>query len=145
MPTEPSANADPAETTHKVVVGVDGSDNAMRALDWAAAQADHTGAVLEIQTAYEPGYVFVTQDEIKRSMEQTVGRAVARVAELAPRVVTRSATHEQSPAKALIEASEGADLLVVGSRGLSGFAGLVLGSVSQKCCLHARCSLAIIR
>jgi nucleotide-binding universal stress UspA family protein len=145
MPTEPSASADPAETTHRVVVGVDGSDNSMRALDWAAAQADRTGAVLEIETAYEPGYVFVTHDEIQRSMERLVDKAVARVAELAPRVVTRTETHEQSPAMALIEASEGADLLVVGSRGLSGFAGLVLGSVSQKCCLHARCSLAIIR
>jgi nucleotide-binding universal stress UspA family protein len=145
MPTEPSANADPPDPTHRVVVGVDGSDNSMRALEWAAAQADYTGAVLDIQTAYEPGYVFVTQDEIQRSMERIIEKAVARVSDLAPRVVTRSATHEQSPAKALIEASEGADLLVVGSRGLSGFAGLVLGSVSQKCCLHSRCSLVIIR
>jgi nucleotide-binding universal stress UspA family protein len=48
MPTEPTANADPAETIHKVVVGVDGSDNAIRALEWAAAQADRRGAVLEI-------------------------------------------------------------------------------------------------
>jgi hypothetical protein len=59
----------------------------------AAALADRKGAVLKIQTAYEPGYVFVTQDEIKRSMERLVDQAVARVAEPAPRVVTRSATH----------------------------------------------------
>src|SRR5271166_2279994 len=136
MTTEPAAKAEPAGSSHRIVVGVDGSENAMRALEWAAAQADRTGAVLEIQTAYEPGYVFVTQDEIKRNMERVVEEAAARVAELAPRVTTKSEIHEEAPATALIEASDGADLLVVGSRGLSGFAGLLLGSVSQKCCLH---------
>jgi nucleotide-binding universal stress UspA family protein len=145
MSTEPAGNAESVGSSNRIVVGVDGSETSMRALDWAAAEADRTGAVLEIQTAYEPGYVHVTHDEIQRSMERLVEEAAARVTKLAPRVTTTSETHEESPAKALIEASDGADLLVIGSRGLGGFKGLLLGSVSQKCCLHAHCSLAIIR
>jgi len=67
------------------------------------------------------------------------------VAKLAPGVTTVGHTHEESPAVVLIEASEGADLLVVGSRGLGGFKGLVLGSVSQQCSHHARCPITIVR
>jgi nucleotide-binding universal stress UspA family protein len=144
MSTEPAGDGEPAGSGHRIVVGVDGSENATKALEWAAVQADRTGAVLDIQTAYEPGYVFVTSDEIEASMARLVEEAKARVVKLAPKVVTTSGTHQESPANALIEASEGAELLVVGSRGLGGFKGLVLGSVSQKCCLHAHCSLAII-
>ncbi|MGO8870245.1 MAG: universal stress protein [Acidimicrobiales bacterium] len=44
----------------------------------------------------------------------------------------------------MLEASEGADLLVVGSRGLGGFKGLLLGSVSQACCMHATCPVTVI-
>ena len=53
-------------------------------------------------------------------------------------------THEGSPAEILIEASRDADLLVVGSRGLGGFKGLLLGSVSQQCSQHARCPIVIV-
>jgi len=142
---ETENDAEPVRPDHRIVVGTDGSESAMRAVDWAAGQADRTGATLEIQTAYEPGYVFVTKDEIRMNMERLVSEAEARVAKLAPRVITKTKAHEESPATALIEASDGADILVVGSRGLGGFAGLLLGSVSLKCCLHARCPTIIIR
>ena len=52
---------------------------------------------------------------------------------------------QDSPAKALIDASAGADLLVLGSRGHGGFAGALLGSVSQYCVHHAHCPVLIIR
>jgi len=145
MSTEPEHNTESAGSSHRIVVGLDGSDMASKALDWAAAEADRTGAVLEIQTAYEPGYVHVTKDEIQRSMDLLVKEAAARVAELAPGVATISETHEESPATVLIKASDGADLLVVGSRGLAGFKGLLLGSVSQKCAHHAQCPIIIVR
>jgi len=145
MSTEPAGNAESAGSRHRIVVGVDGSEPAARALDWAAAEADRSGAVLEIHTAYEPGYVFVSQDEIQEGMDGLVGEAAERVATLAPRVTTTTETHEASPATVLIEASDGADLLVIGSRGFGGFKGLLLGSVSQKCSLHAKCSLVIVR
>lgn len=143
MPTEPGAGS--TGSNHRIVVGVDGSEAATKALDWAAAQAERTGAVLEIQTAYEPGYVHVTKDEIQRCMNVLIEDAAARVAKLAPEVTTVGETHEESPAAVLIDASKGADLLVVGSRGLGGFKGLVLGSVSQQCSHHARCPIAIVR
>ncbi|HEY4948292.1 MAG TPA: universal stress protein [Acidimicrobiales bacterium] len=143
--TEPQATTRLAGSSHRIVVGVDGSENAERALEWAAAQADRTGAVLDIQTAYEPGYTFITKDEVKRTMERRVEEAAAHVAEVAPRVTTTGGTHEEAPAPALIEASDGADLLVVGSRGLGGFVGLLLGSVSVQCSHHAHCPVTIIR
>jgi nucleotide-binding universal stress UspA family protein len=145
MSTKPEGKAASAGSNPRIVVGVDGSESASMALDWAAAEADRTGAVLEIQTAYEPGYVHVTKDEIQRRMDVLVEEAAARVAKLTPGVTTISGTHERTPAKALIEASDGADLLVVGSRGLGGFKGLLLGSVSQQCSHHARCPVTIVR
>ncbi|MGO8873526.1 MAG: universal stress protein [Acidimicrobiales bacterium] len=127
------------------MVGIDGSEHGMRALEWAAGEAERAGAVLEIHTAYEPGYVFVTRDEIQRGMERLVSEAAAHVAELAPGVTTRTFTHETSPSSALVEASDAADLLVVGTRGLGGFKGLLLGSVSQQCSQHASCTVVISR
>ncbi len=144
MSTESTFESEP-EAHRRIVVGVDGSENANKALDWAAILADRIGAVLEIHTAYEPGYVHVTKDEIQRGMERVLEEARARVAKLVPGVTTTCQAHEETPAHVLLRVSVGADLLVVGSRGLGGFKGLLLGSVSQKCSLHAQCPTAIIR
>jgi nucleotide-binding universal stress UspA family protein len=144
MPREARASRETARSSHRIVAGVDGSEAATRALAWAAAQADRTGAVLEIQTAYEPGYSFITRDEVERIMDRLVEESAKQVAALTPGVTTKGETHERSPATALIEASQGADLLVVGSRGMGGFKGLLLGSVSQKCCLHAHCPVTVV-
>jgi nucleotide-binding universal stress UspA family protein len=137
--------APPLHPAHRIVVGVDGSKGSVDALEWAAREAEQTGAVLDLHTAYEPGYVFVTRDEVKGEMVRVLDNAAERVAALAPQVTTMSEIHEDSPDSVLIAASEGADLLVVGSRGLGGFEGLLLGSVSQKCCQHAHCPTVIVR
>lgn len=141
MTTRPSPN--PADL--RIVVGVDGSEAGQRALDWAAAEADRVGAVLEIHTAYKPGYEFATPTDIHRSMERTLEAATARVSEVAPAVSTTVHMHDQSAASALIEASQDARLLVVGTRGLGGFKGLLLGSVSQQCASHAACPVTLVR
>ena len=143
MTTAPATQAAPP--LHRVIVGIDGSDGGTRALEWAAAEADRSGAVLEVHTAYGPGYVFITPSEVHWSMQRLVDDAVAHVAITAPGVVVKGVIHEGAPAKALIEASRGADLLVVGSRGLGGFSGLLLGSISQECSLHAHCPVVIVR
>ena len=145
MSNEQRTGSQVAENSQKIVVGVDGSEHSMRALEHAAIEADLRGAVLDIQTAYEPGYEFITPEEVQRTMDRRIAAAVARVAEVAPGVPTTSGTHEESPANALIEAGDGATLLVVGSRGLGGFKGLLLGSVSQKCSLHSPCPVTIVR
>jgi nucleotide-binding universal stress UspA family protein len=140
-----TGSSEPDGDRGRIVVGVDGSENGDRALDWAAAQAERTGAVLEMRTSYGPGYVFVTPSEVDQAMRHVLDAASARVAKVAPKVVMEGKSHEGSPATDLIEASEGADLLVVGSRGLGGFRGLLLGSVSHQCSLHARCPVVIVR
>jgi len=145
METESTGSAGTDGDRHRIVVGVDGSENSTRALEWAAVQAERTGAVLEIQNSYGPGYTFISPSEVKLAMDRVVGEAAARAAEVAPGVAVRTTTHEGSPAHALIKLSKGADLLVVGSRGLGGFGGLLLGSVSQQCCQHAECPVVIVR
>jgi nucleotide-binding universal stress UspA family protein len=101
--------------------------------------------VLEGHASYDPGYVFVSRDEVEMSLQKALDKAAALVAEIAPGVTFKGVTHEGSPAKDLIDASKGADLLVVGSRGLGGFSGLFLGSVSQQCAVHAHCPIVIVR
>lgn len=134
-----------ANHAHRIVVGVDGSENATRALQWAARQAGRTGATLEIRTAYDPGYAFTTSEEVEMAMRRTLEEARAEAAAVAPEVTISTASHQEAPAAALIEASEGAELLVVGSRGLGGFRGLLLGSISLQCSQHARCPVVIVR
>jgi nucleotide-binding universal stress UspA family protein len=128
-----------------VVVGIDGSEGSNRALEWAAAEAARTGAVLEAHTSYDPGYVFVTPQEVQHALQQVLDEAVNRIADRNPGLTFKGMTHEGSAAKFLIEASRGADLLVVGSRGLGGFTGLLLGSVGYQCSLHAHCPIVIVR
>ena len=144
MTTQTSPSGPPGPE-NKVLVGVDGSENSAPALEWAARQAAATGARLEICTAYEPGYVFTTSEEVDESMRRIVEQAARHAAEIAPGVETACTIHQASPAASLIEMSRGAGLLVIGSRGLGGFAGLLLGSVSQQCSMHAHCPVAIVR
>ncbi len=137
-------------STQRVVVGFDGSVGSTRALDWAISQARRTGAVLDVVTAWmfpmAIGYAFTTTvDEVRRGALHVVDRAMTHVAEVAPDVVVRGEATEQSPAPALVNASKGADLLVVGSRGMGGFRELLVGSVGQYCTRHASCSVVVVR
>ncbi len=134
-----------AVPVHRVVVGIDGSDASDRALAWAATAAARTGAVLEGHCSQGVGYLYTPRDEAQMASQRTIDEAADRVADMAPGVTFKGVAHEGPAAKDLIDASEGADLLVVGSRGLGGFRGLLLGSVSQQCTLHARCPIVIVR
>ena len=139
-----------ADAAHRIVVGVDGSPQARRALDWAVAEARRTGDALLLVAAWmfpmALGYAFTTTvHEVRQAAQDTVDRAVAHVAEVAPELAVTGETTEQQPGPALVASSKGADLLVVGSRGLGGFEGLLLGSVSQYCSRHATCSVVVVR
>ena len=136
---------------HRVVVGVDGSESSKHALRWAARQSEFTGATLEAVTGWEYpaffGFAPTVPDGIDfgdlagRALDQALDEVFGadRPARLETRVVARH------PALALVEASEGADLLVVGSRGYGGFADALLGSVSTYCIHHAHCPVTVIR
>jgi nucleotide-binding universal stress UspA family protein len=134
----------------RIVVGVDGSAASQRALDWSIAEAQRVGASLHLVTAWmfpmALGYAFTTTvQEVRQSAQDVIDRATAHAAEIAGDVTVTGETTEQSPGPALVTAAKDADLLVVGSRGLGGFEGLLIGSVSQYCTRHAACSVVVVR
>ncbi len=83
-----------------------------------------------------------TFEEIHRDGLEMLDAAIAEVG--ADGVDVERACIQGSPARALVKAAEGADLLVVGSRGHGGFTGLLLGSVGQQCSHHATCPVVIV-
>jgi nucleotide-binding universal stress UspA family protein len=129
-----------------VVVGVDGSPDAAQALDWAAEEARIRGATLEVVYALFCRSDLLTQYPKLLGAEQSVlDSAMARARQLQPTIEVTGWMAEPPAAKALIDSSTGADLLVLGCRGLGGFKQLELGSVSQQCSRHAGCPVAIVR
>jgi nucleotide-binding universal stress UspA family protein len=89
-------------------------------------------------------YAPIPADELTESASHIVSRAVDVARAQWPDILIREDVVVEPPAKALIEASKGASVLVVGSRGRGGFAGLLLGSVSQQCIVHAACPVVVV-
>jgi nucleotide-binding universal stress UspA family protein len=135
-----------ASGTARVVVGVDGSPDSEDALAWAAAEAKIRRAQLEVVYAVFYRSELLDQFPDMRSRERSIlASAVTRAREMQPTVQVTGRIAEPPPAKALIEMSAGADLLVLGSRGVGGFTQLQLGSVSQQCAHHAACPVVLVR
>jgi nucleotide-binding universal stress UspA family protein len=139
----------PGAGAGRIVVGVDGSSSSGQALRWGASLAAMMGARLEAVTAWDfpAGYGFASfpQDwdpagDMRKVLDETV-RAV--FGDHAPAGLQRQ-VREGGAAMVLIEASQGAIMLVVGSRGHGGFAGLLLGSVSANVAEHASCPVLVI-
>ncbi len=137
----------------RVVVGVDGSDTSLRALEWAVTEARRRGAALEAVTAWSVPYaaspfapvVVDVRADIERAAYELLADAVAQVdgSELHQPVIQ---TVAHGPAgQVIVDAAAGAELVVVGSRGLGGFKELLLGSVGQHVAHHAPCPAIIIR
>lgn len=137
-----------------IVVGVDGSEGARRALDWALEEARLRSAAVRVLHAITPmvaptpmvgpagGYAGATQEQQQEAGErllddmlQHAGNGVA---------LERGVVVAESPARALVDASSEADLLVVGARGIGGFGRLLLGSVSHQCVSHASCPVTVV-
>ncbi len=138
-------------TEHRIVVGVDGSDSSMRALDWAVRQAEMTGASILVVAAWHwpPNWGWglplappITPQE---DAEKVLADVLEPVRAQHPELVITSEVVESHPAPALVKASRGADLLVVGSRGHGEFAGMLLGSVSEHCVSNAECPVLVLR
>ena len=130
----------------RIVVGIDSSSGADAALRWAVAEARRWGAALEVVLAWS--YLDQPSDEFRPDYGEDDARAALETA--MDRVggaegvdVTLTCVNDL-PARALLDAAGRADLIVVGSRGLGGFRGLLLGSVSQQCAHHAPCPVVIV-
>jgi nucleotide-binding universal stress UspA family protein len=136
-----------------IVVGVDGSEQSRAALAWASDEATLRSTSVVALHAWTlpftwrgiPGFVLpeaemdALKEESVQMFNQVVGLVARERAGIERRVV------EEVPAPALIAASEQAELLVVGSRGRGGFAGLLLGSVGYACAQRSICPVAIVR
>ena len=138
-----------------IFVGVDGSTHSLTALEWAMREAGIRRAPLTVITVHEVAASGwggslefpadeVMREEARKAVQEAVDQTAAQLGDAAPPEITVQALIGQ-PAPLLIEASKGADLLVMGSRGSGGFARLLLGSVSTQLTEHAQCPVTIIR
>jgi nucleotide-binding universal stress UspA family protein len=135
-----------------IVVGVDGSEGAAYALDFAIKEAAVRGSRLRVVSAWEiPASVLASVVASKEFYEEfrenavTVAReAAARAAELEPSVEHEEIVVEGQAAKALLNNAQDAELLVVGRRGHGSFREMLLGSISRQVVVHAKCPLVIV-
>jgi nucleotide-binding universal stress UspA family protein len=131
-----------------IVVGVDGSDESIKATSWAAEQARVTGGTLELLIVWARpmsyGLPLVVGGYNPEHEAQDVVEKAASGIDL-PAARLRTHVVNAAPALALVERSKSADLLVVGSRGHGGFAELLLGSVSDHCVHNASCTVVVVR
>jgi len=138
-----------------VVVGVDGSEESIAALSWAARYASAVGATVRavaawhFPTAVGSAPVGVAPEPVRAEAEQHVrDNLMATVAKVYPgaaadQVETKVAYGH--PAQVLLDESDDADLLVVGHRGRGAFTGMLVGSVSTHCVTHATCPVVVVR
>jgi nucleotide-binding universal stress UspA family protein len=139
----------------RIVVGVDGSVDSMTALRWAIGQAELTGGTIDAVIAWELpasatgyGWAPLTRaegDEYVQIATKTLHEAISKVTGPSGNPRVRPVVRSGRPAQVLLEASAGADLLVVGSRGHGLFADMLLGSISQHCFKHAKCPVVVMR
>lgn len=139
----------------RIVVGVDGSPEAEHALRWAAYEARSQAATLEVVLAYDAhGGQGVVGSQLgtgadagvkaRVAANEQLADALTKVRDVTEGIPVEKVTVEGGAAATLLERAQDADLLVVGSRGRGGFAGLLLGSVSQQVVGHATCPVAVI-
>jgi nucleotide-binding universal stress UspA family protein len=144
-PAAPTQRAD-----RPVVVGVDGSDLSLGALRWAAHEAALRGAPLRVVHAWgglDQMYaeaLVTAQGALVRQAEGILSQAVTLGLDGAADLPVDTVLSPDSAVRALIREAREAQLLVVGSRGLGGFARLLLGSVSHQCVLYAGCDTAVV-
>ncbi len=138
----------------RIVVGVDGSPGADAALGWALHEAGRRGATLQVVLAWTYPYVATVPgvtapvfaiDDVESDAAALLDLTLERVTGGHPPDVTvEQVVQPGPPARALLDVAEGADLLVLGTRGHGGFVGLLLGSVSEQCAHHAPCPVVIV-
>jgi nucleotide-binding universal stress UspA family protein len=140
-----------APSPPRIVVGVDGSPEATTALEFAVEEARLRRAGLHVTYAYPAmasPLTGSTSQDYYAQVEREARELLERTKEAAPSTEDLEVEWlgvPGNPAEVLIKASSGATLLVVGSRGLGGFMGLVMGSVSSQCVHHSHCPVLVVR
>ncbi len=139
------------EPARRVVVGVDGSAASKDALRWAADYAALIGGDLQAVAAWQwPVSLGMAMpipedysplDDARAALEKTISEVLGDP----PAVPVTVDIVEGAATLALVKESDGAAVLVVGSRGHGGFSGLLLGSTSEHCARHAPCPVVVVR
>ncbi len=138
------------DSEQPIVVGIDGSAEAVAALRWAADAARAYGRPVTVITVKDPlasyGFPITPTPEIEAIIDNSAQAALNETLTQVygrpdPEGVTR-AVREGSPAQELIDASQEASMLVIGARGRGAFP---LGSVSERCVRHARSPVVVVR
>ncbi|MFD6243999.1 universal stress protein [Streptomyces roseolus] len=136
----------------RIVVGVDGSGPSLKALKWAAGQAALTGDALHAVISWEYPASWATlmpgvppEFDPERLAKQILDQSLAEALTPEQAATTTRTVVSGNPAQALIDQARGAELLVVGDRGYSGFKAAVLGSVSTNVTQHAPCPVVVVR
>jgi len=138
-----------------IVAATDGSEDSLRAVDWAAREAVLRGAPLRIVSAAAllprmiGGHAMsdydTVADNIRTHRDQALAAGAERAAKAAPGLLVDADRLDGPPAHAVTEAGSGALMLVVGSRGVGAFAAMILGSVSRYAATHAACPVVVVR
>lgn len=135
-----------------LIVGVDGSDASLRAVDWAVAEATRRdlplrlvhGSLWERYEVLKPD--FGSEPSAGHLMaEHVVASAVERVERIAPALKVTTALVSSSPGTALLKEGETACAVVVGTRGRGAMAGMLLGSTSLEVAAYAACPVIVVR
>jgi nucleotide-binding universal stress UspA family protein len=140
---------------HRIVVGVDGSESSKAALAWAVRQAECTDASVEALIAWEHPIAFAGMPfapigamaipDFEKNARNVLAAAISETIDPSSPVKVSATAREGNAPRVLLDVADGADLLVVGSRGHGGFTEALLGSVSQHCVHHAPCPVVIVR
>lgn len=138
-----------------IVAATDGSEESLRAVDWAAREAVLRGAPLRIvsaagllprMVASEGHSEYQTvSDVIRKDSDVALTTAAARAAKAAPDLLIDTDHLPGAPAEAVTESGSGALMLVLGSRGIGAFHALILGSVSRYAATHATSPVVVVR
>jgi nucleotide-binding universal stress UspA family protein len=142
-------------TAGPIVTATDGSEESLRAVEWAAREAELRGLPLRIVSAaalpprmaehQTASGVPTVADTVVNDRDRALAAATERATAVAPDILVDADGLGGSPAQAITEAGSGASMLVVGSRGMGAFTALILGSVSRYAAAHAVCPVVVVR
>jgi nucleotide-binding universal stress UspA family protein len=135
--------------TYRIVVGVDGSEHSNAALRWALDEAEsHSDGMVTAVLSWQMPFLSFPggfdREELDKTYKNFLLETVSAIAPK-PKVPLETLVAEGDPTEALVESSKDAKLLVLGIRGRSPFAGLLLGSVSQGAAAMAHCPVVLVK